>query len=204
MIAAALDDVHCQYKIRYKVVRTTTDSESNFAKAFHVFGAQNNTEVEKNEVDMDALDESDHVEYHDASAILDKDTGMEYQLFPHQQCACHLLNIVATTTDAALAEGTNDTYKSIFRSSFTKCQGIWKKTGRSHLAREVVEDKCELQIICPIATRWNSTCLATKRIIHIIDEKGEDTIMSVCDEIKVSNIKCHQYLIYFFCCHDLA
>ncbi len=108
MIAAALDDVYCQYKIRYKVVRTTTDSGSNFVKAFHVFGAQNNTEVEENEVDMDALVESDHVEYHDASAILDEDTGMEYQLLPHQRCACHLLNIVATT-DTALAEGMNDT-----------------------------------------------------------------------------------------------
>ncbi|KAL1276427.1 hypothetical protein QQF64_036050 [Cirrhinus molitorella] len=104
MIASALDDVHCQYKIRDKVVRTTTDSGSNFVKAFHVFGAQNNTDEEENEVEMDALDESDHIEYHDASAILDEDTGMEYQLPPHQRCACHLLNLVATT-DAAHAEG---------------------------------------------------------------------------------------------------
>ncbi len=64
--------------------------------------------------------------------------------------------------------------KGFFHSSFAKCQGIWNKTGRSKLAREVVEDKCELQIIRPVATRWNSTCLATKRIIRIIDEKGED------------------------------
>ncbi|KAL1249120.1 hypothetical protein QQF64_020125 [Cirrhinus molitorella] len=63
--------------------------------------------------------------------------------------------------------------------------GIWNKTGRSYLASEVVEDKCELQIIRPVATRWNSTCLATDRIIRIIDEKGEDSIRSVCDEIKV-------------------
>nr|XP_023659428.1 zinc finger BED domain-containing protein 1-like [Paramormyrops kingsleyae] len=123
MIASALDDVHCQYKIRDKVVRTTTDSGSNFVKAFHVFGAQNNTDVEENEVVMDALDESDHIEYHDASEILDEDTAMEYQLPPHQRCACHLLNLVATT-DAALAEGMNDTYKRLFRSSFAKCQGI--------------------------------------------------------------------------------
>lgn len=30
MLAGALDDVHCQYKIRGKVVRTKTDSGSNF------------------------------------------------------------------------------------------------------------------------------------------------------------------------------
>lgn len=65
MFAAALDDVHCQYKIRDNAVRTTTDSGSNFIKAFHVFGAQNNAAVKENEADIDALDESD------ASAILD-------------------------------------------------------------------------------------------------------------------------------------
>lgn len=38
VLAAAIDDIHCQYKIRGKVVRTTTDSGSNFIKAFTVFG----------------------------------------------------------------------------------------------------------------------------------------------------------------------
>ncbi|KAI2646926.1 hypothetical protein H4Q32_029683 [Labeo rohita] len=132
MTASALDDVHCQYKIRDNVVRTTTDSGSNFVKAFHVFGAQNNTDVEENEVDMN------------------EDT-----------------------------EGMNDIYKRLFRSIFAKCQGIWNKTG------EVVEDKCELQIIHLVATRWNSACLATERIICITDEKGQDSIRSICDEIKL-------------------
>ncbi|XP_018956210.2 uncharacterized protein LOC109086182 [Cyprinus carpio] len=184
VIAGALDDVHCQYKIRDKVVRTTTDSGSNFLKAFHVFGMQKDAEVDDDEEDMDALDASDHIEYHDASTILDEDSGMEYQLPPHQRCACHLLNLVATT-DASLAEAMNDTYKRLFRATFAKCQAIWNKTGRSHLASEVVEDKCGLQIIRPNATRWNSTCLATERIIRIIDEKGEDSIRGVCDELKV-------------------
>ncbi|KAJ8273932.1 hypothetical protein GJAV_G00107110 [Gymnothorax javanicus] len=184
MLAAALDDVHCQYKIRGKVVRTTTDSGSNFVKAFHMFGAQNDAEKDEDEADPDALDLTDHIEYHDASAILDEDSGLEYQLPPHQRCACHLLNLVATT-DAALAESMNDTYKRLSRATFAKCQAIWNKTGRSHLANEVVEDKCELQIIRPNATRWNSTYLAIERIIRIIDEKGEDAIRSICEEFKV-------------------
>ncbi|XP_039590581.1 E3 SUMO-protein ligase ZBED1-like [Polypterus senegalus] len=109
MIASALDDVHFQYKIRDKVVRTTTDSGSNFIKAFHVFGAQNDAEVDEDEADLDTLDVSDHIEYHDKNVILDEDSGMEYQLPPHQRCACHLLNLVATA-DTALAECMNDTY----------------------------------------------------------------------------------------------
>lgn len=122
--------------------------------------------------------------YLDASAILDGDSGLEYQLPPHQRCARHLLNLVATT-DAARAEGMNDTYKRLSRANFAKCQGIWNKTGRSHLASEVVEDKCELQLIRPDATQWNSTYLAIERIIRIVDEKGEDATRRVFEEFKV-------------------
>lgn len=182
MLAGALDDVHCRYKIRGKVVRTTTDSGSNFVKAFHMFG--NDAEEDEDEADPDALDLTDHIDYHDTSAILDEDSGLEYQLPLHQRCTCHLLNLVATT-DAALAESMNETYKRLSCATFAKCQAVWNKTGRSHLANEVVEDKCVLQIICPNATRWSSTYLAIERIIRIIDEKGEDAIRSICEEFKV-------------------
>ncbi len=180
ILAGALDDVHCQYKIRGKVVKTTTDSGSNFVKAFHMFGAQDGAEDEEDDAD----DLADHTDYHDASAILDEDTGLEYQLPPHQRCACHLLNLVATT-DAALAESMNETYKRLSRATFAKCQGIWNKTGRSHLANDVVEERCELQIIRPNAMRWNSTYLAIERILRIIDEKGEDAIRRICEKFKV-------------------
>lgn len=55
-----------------------------------MFGA----EKDADEADPDALDLSDHVGYVDASSILDEDSGQEYQL---------------PSTDAALAEGMNDT-----------------------------------------------------------------------------------------------
>lgn len=83
----------------YKV-RTTTDSGSNFIIAFYVSAAQNDTEVEENEGDMKALHASDQVDYYDASTVLDEDSGMEYQLPPHQRCAYHLLSLVATTNAA--------------------------------------------------------------------------------------------------------
>nr|XP_024658474.1 uncharacterized protein LOC112434940 [Maylandia zebra] len=153
MLAGALDDIHCQYKIRGKVVRTTTDSGSNFVKAFHMFGAQNDADEAEDEADPETIDLTDHIDYHEASAILDEDS-----------------------------ESMNETYKRLSRASFAKCQAIWNKT---HLANEVVEDKCELQIIRPNATQWNSTYLAIERIIRIIDEKGENAIRSICEEFKV-------------------
>ncbi|XP_026044497.1 uncharacterized protein LOC113034282 isoform X3 [Astatotilapia calliptera] len=181
MLAGALDDIHCQYKIRGKVVRTTTDMWKALTKLDPLFGAQNDADEAEDETDPETIDLTDHIDYHEASAILDEDSGLEYQLPSHQRCACHLLNLVATS-DAALAESMNETYERLSRACFAKCQAIWNKT---HLANEVVEDKCELQIIRPNATQWNSTYLAIERIIRIIDEKGENAIRSICEEFKV-------------------
>ncbi|XP_076745143.1 uncharacterized protein LOC112434612 isoform X2 [Maylandia zebra] len=181
MLAGALDDIHCQYKIRGKVVRTTTDMWKALTKLDPLFGAQNDADEAEDETDPETIDLTDHIDYHEASAILDEDSGLEYQLPSHQRCACHLLNLVATS-DAALAESMKETYERLSRACFAKCQAIWNKT---HLANEVVEDKCELQIIRPNATQWNSTYLAIERIIRIIDEKGENAIRSICEEFKV-------------------
>lgn len=185
VLAGVLDDIHCHYRIRGKVVITTTDSGSNFVKAFGVFGEQGSqSEDEDAESDTDEDCSDGDVEYQDAFSILEQDNGLEYQLPKHQRCACHLLNLVATT-DAEIAEQKNDTYKRLSRAAFGKCQAMWNKTGRSHTAAEVVEDHCGLQLIRPNKTRWNSTYMAVERIIRIIKERGEDAVRSVCEEFKL-------------------
>lgn len=175
--AGDLDDIHCQYRIRGKVVRTTRDSGSNFIKAFSVFGEQSQSEDAESESDQDSSEEA-HVNYLDACSIREKDNGLEYQLPTHQRCACHLLNLVATT-DADMAEKKNDTYKRLSHAA------IWNTTCRSYMAAEVVEDNFQLQFIRPNQTRSNSTFMAVERIIRIIQEKGEEAIRNVCEEFKL-------------------
>ena len=184
VLAGVLDDIHCQYRIRGKVVRTTTDSGSNFVKAFSVFGEQSQSEDEDGGPDSDQEgSDDDDVEFQDTFSLLEQDNGLEYQLPKHQRCACHLLNLVATK-DADLAEK-KETYKRLSRAAFGKCQGLWNKSGRSHTAAEAVEDKCGLQLIRPNKTRWNSTYMAVERILRIIKEQGEDAIRRVCEELKL-------------------
>lgn len=182
VLAGAIDAILCQYRIRGKVVRTTTDSGSNFVKALSVFGEQSLSE--EAESDQDSTEEEPQVNHQDTFNILEEDNGLEYQLPPHQRCACHLLNLIATT-DAAKAEGQTDTYKRLSRAAFGKCQAIWNKTGRSYMVAEIVEDECKLQLIRPNQTRWNSTYMAVERIIRIIQEEGEGSIRNVCEEFKV-------------------
>ena len=180
VLAAALEEIHSEYQIREKVTRTTTDSGSNFLKAFRVYSKSD--EEATDEQEENAPDDEgplEEVEYQDVSAILNDDTGLEYQLPRHHRCACHLLNLVSTT-DASAAEVGCETYKRLSRSAFAKCQALWNKTSRSTIAFETVERECRLQFLRPNDTRWSSLYLAVERVVQIHKEKGESAIRNVC------------------------
>jgi hypothetical protein len=119
-IAAILEDIHTEFGIRRKLIRTTTDNGSNFVKAFSVFGQKieddddNDTEQE-DEIDSDAA-------VYDVSEALGRISTHDYQLPRHHRCACHTLNLVSMA-DAEKAEA-DAGYKRVSRSAFAKCQGL--------------------------------------------------------------------------------
>ncbi|XP_062305904.1 uncharacterized protein LOC134010055 [Osmerus eperlanus] len=94
-LAAVLTDIHAEYEISLKVVRTTTDNGSNFVNAFCIFGQQdenNNEELvaegtieEEVGEDCDASDGEEEVELIDVEAILEEDDGLQYQLPKHHR-----------------------------------------------------------------------------------------------------------------------
>ncbi|KAL3983521.1 oligodendrocyte myelin glycoprotein [Sarotherodon galilaeus] len=183
------EEIHSEYHIREKVTRTTTDSGSNFLKAFRLYGEDKEEETTNWQEDSgsildDAEDSELEVEYQDVFAVLDDNTGLEYQLPRHQKCACHLLNLISTV-DATAAEATNDTYKRLFRSAFAKCHALWNKTSRSIMAYETVECECKLQFLQPNQTRWSSLFLTVERLVRIHKEQGEKAIRNVCTALKI-------------------
>ncbi|XP_034037792.1 uncharacterized protein LOC117520587 [Thalassophryne amazonica] len=194
-LASALNEVHCEFNIRDKITRTTTDNGSNFIKAFKLYGQtdENNNpgpSVESAEAEDDNGDgndeeqESEGMEFVEAGAILDEDDCLEYQLPRHHRCACHLLNLVSAV-DVEEAN-VNSAYKRVSRSAFSKCWGLWNKSARSTTAAEVIEKNCKLQLLRPNATRWNSLFLAVERIIRITREQGEGAITAVCSALKIA------------------
>ncbi|XP_047663344.1 uncharacterized protein LOC113661272 [Tachysurus fulvidraco] len=192
VLAAALEEIHSEYKIREKVTRTTTDSGSNFLKAFRLYGEKKEEEATNVQEDSDStLDDAtenqseSEVAYQDVSAILDDNSGLEYQLPRHQKCACHLLNLVSTVDATAAGGGANETYKRLSQSAFAKCQALWNKTSRSTMAHETVERECKLQFLRPNQTRWSSLFLAVERIVRIHREQGEKAICNVCTALKI-------------------
>lgn len=165
VLAAKLEEIHTEYEIVSKIVKTTTDNGSNFVKAFSVFAA--NPEQPEEPVET----EKDECTFHDVYGDLTEAAeSLEYQLPPHQRCAAHTLNLVSTV-DAEKAEE-DPTYKRLTRGTFAKCQALWNKASRSTQAAEVVEEECGLVLLKPNATRWNSIFMAVELIEPHCQDKG--------------------------------
>ncbi|XP_034027533.1 uncharacterized protein LOC117511739 [Thalassophryne amazonica] len=181
MLASCLNEIHTEYGISGKIVRTTTDNASNFVKAFRVFASENDNSVDSEEDDDDPEEETEAV---DIEALLEvEDDSFWYQLPKHHRCACDLINLIATV-DAKKVE-TNVAYRNASRSAFAKCFGLWNKSAHSAAAAEVIEKECKLQLVRPVETRWNSYFLAVERLLRIVRESGEGAIRAVTIALKV-------------------
>lgn len=89
MLASTLKDIHSEFEIRGKIVRTTTDNVSDFIKAFQVFGEDDDnnnamrSDDDSGDTSLPGQDENDQeedeeVEFVDVSALLNEDDGLEF------------------------------------------------------------------------------------------------------------------------------
>ena len=153
-IASAIQNVHVEYGIDYKVAKTCTDNGSNMVKAFNEFQVKSPIEVDNQqseaENDSDTDSSSNAEEDHDESDASTVDTSHVLEqsclssadegvsLPPHLRCCTHTLNLVATT-DAKKA--CNDyQYKRIYHTSMAKASEIWNLTSRSTKAADAAFD----------------------------------------------------------------
>ena len=191
LLAGAIDDIHSEYGIRDKVVKTITDNGSNFLKAFNIFGFHENeheVSVCTNEIEATAFTGSsssseDDYQYSSVDEILSSSTSLQYKLPKHQPCSCHILNLIATK-DLFKAE-LDSSFKTLHRVCFGKLYGLWNKTSRGNDTAERVMQCCGYQLIRPNQTRWNSTFLSVERVVRIYKEKGERCLKALFDEFSI-------------------
>uniref|UniRef100_A0A673AZV2 BED-type domain-containing protein n=1 Tax=Sphaeramia orbicularis TaxID=375764 RepID=A0A673AZV2_9TELE len=184
VLAEMQDNVHRDFNIRDKITVTTTDNGSNFVKAFSVFAEVQITSLEEENEEG----EDDDTVFLNLTDMLNEGDGYEdVSLPPHQRCACHTLNLVATK-DAETAVSQSDSFKKVSRSTVGKCQVIWNKQHRSTQASDIIQDKLGCQLPVPILTRWNFTYHAMEHLNTCILTKCQE-FNETCEKLEVVRFK---------------
>ncbi|XP_061471505.1 uncharacterized protein LOC133379722 [Rhineura floridana] len=184
VLSKALHDVHVQYRIHNKIMCTTTDNGSNFVKVFRVFMAKEPVEAAgTSDDDGDNQEEEEaEVEFVPICEILDTgpeaeeeaaDSGEDFVLPPHQRCASHTLNLVATQDiEAMLSDSSKSSllgpFKKQFRSLMGKCSKLWSKQNQSAQIAEYIRAQCGVYLKVLNKTRWNSTFDALKQLHELL------------------------------------
>ncbi|KAJ8345565.1 hypothetical protein SKAU_G00297580 [Synaphobranchus kaupii] len=187
VLAGMLVDVHRDFNIEQKVALTTTDSGSNFAKAFALF-ADAQTEEREGEEDKDGEDvDEDCLQFSEVTDVLSESDVGDYRLPPHERCACHTLNLVATN-DAEEATKSSESFKRISRAAIAKCQALWNMQNGSAEASDIIQEGLGCQLKVPNVTRWNSTFQALERLKACTAGREHD-LDEVCGRLDVLQFK---------------
>lgn len=185
VLAGSINSIHTKFGIAKKVIATTTDNASNFAKAFRVFGPVDedlDDEVEENIIDEDYICPVPITVTLTNQQSNCRRTNAHQQLPHHQRCACHSLNLIATK-DAENAE-LDLQFKKLYLSAMAKANAIWNKSSRSVQTAEVVIEICELALIKPNQTRWNSWYMAIQRLVRI-NKDNPRALALLCERINL-------------------
>lgn len=151
-IAEHLKNICDVFRITEKVIATTTDNASNFAKAFREHGVP----IEWHFVDDEELDQD--FEYEEIDSVLSL----------HVRCASHTFSLIGVK-DAAKAL-TTSSYFNKHSSAFKKLNRIWSCANKPKASETIVEVLGK-SIHRPVATRWNSVYDCIVKILQLEQTK---------------------------------
>jgi len=203
VVASALYKIHATYKIQNKIVATTTDSGSNFVKAFKSYQTLRNSDEEED----DDEDENEDDEIINLFEILDNITHEQeeantfIQLPPHLRCASHTLDLIAKIDVDKMVQNSDTTFKKCYRKALGKCSSLWTKQNMSNLVAEKIHDTLEVYLKTPNKTRWNCTYDSLLQIKNILlgsnGHNKMNNIMDFCEIQRFTNQEVH--LIQEYC-----
>ncbi|XP_052454760.1 uncharacterized protein LOC128015104 [Carassius gibelio] len=157
-VAAKIQEIHASYNIEYKVQGTVTDNGSNFVKAFKEFSSGKDCEVVESH-------------FEDLGSILcEEEMGeLSYFLPPHQRCAAHTLNLIASKD---LVDAISKVpVRRLHNSAVAKCAALWSKAHRSTVAADAVESIANMKLLVACVTRWDSEYSAVQKIVSLTDSQ---------------------------------
>ena len=77
---------------------------------------------------------------------------LKYELPPHEGCAAHTLNLVASS-DIDKSLSSSALSRNIYRSSFVKCTALCNKASRSTVVSDAIQETVKRKLLVPTPTR---------------------------------------------------
>ncbi len=114
-----------------------------------------------------------------------------YQLPPHQKCAAHRMNNIASR-DVEKAN-LDKPFKKLSRATHAKAQALFNKQQGRPQAADIIRKHCGGKLlVIPNATRWNSTFDAYQRLREIISVSADqcDGLMDALGLPRFNNRDC--------------
>ncbi|KAJ1529965.1 hypothetical protein ONE63_006693 [Megalurothrips usitatus] len=166
------------------ITKCSTDSASNFQKAFRVFAPQDP------HVGDDSFSSVDVFASLDAPSDSDEEDGGENEddhepipfdlvaaeanmagvtLPPHQRCSSHILNLIGTK-DVMTALDSNVAYRRVHDSTSRKLNKWWRKQSRVDMVALAIKEGLGVQLKVPGKTRWNSEFDGKKQVVEFLNK----------------------------------
>jgi hypothetical protein len=182
-------DLHKEFEVVDKLRGATTDSGSNFLKAFRESG--DTSHVPNYEEEEDYLEQSDEEDmlYLDLGEILDARIRQENvfnavnpTLPMHRKCACHLLSLIAK---ADILKIPDPTFQELRSSTLLKVQLLLNKQTSSSLNSDIIKQHIGQLFIQKNETRWNSEYYAIRCIERLLRKKNR-AMKRLFDELRIT------------------
>lgn len=105
------------------------------------------------------------------SILCEEEMGGELSYFlpPHQRCAAHTLNLIASKD---LVEAISKVpVGRLHNSAVAKCAALWNKAHHSTVAADAVLSIANMKLLVPCVTRWNSEYSAVQKVVSLTDSQ---------------------------------
>lgn len=169
VLAAKLINIHEKFGLSGKISATVTNNGSNFVKTFATFALPDvspTSSVTEDELEEEVIFENVNEWMVPKQTDTQDDlTQIEYELPPHQRCAAHTLNLVAST-DVDKFLSSSPLSRNIYRSSFSKCIALWNKASCSTIASDQMQERLKRKLLVLSPTRWNSFYDDVERVVE--------------------------------------
>jgi len=173
---------------------STTDSGSNFLKAFRESGEASTVpnyedhQEEEEEDEEEEEEEEEEMTYFVIGDILnaliaeENNNNHDPTLPQHRKSACHLLNLVAK---ADILKIKHPGFQHLCKTTLQKLQLLWNKQTSSSLNADIIKQYLDQLLILKNDTRWNSEYQATNCIVRLLKKKNTE-IRRLFKELKTT------------------